>query len=78
MCAGIIILQEAGGLAFGAKQRTLEAIQKDGGAEAGTVDAEVVQGRKYLFVRPMQGERGRKAQLSIAKEFYEVVDEYEP
>lgn len=75
VCAGIIILEEAGGLAFGAKQRSLKAIDT---GKADVVDAEVLQGRKYLFVRPMLGEGGKEAQLKLAKEFFEVVEEYDP
>ncbi len=39
--AGIVILQEAGGAAFGAKGTDM----------SGRVGAELLQGRKYFFIR---------------------------
>ncbi|GFZ49654.1 Inositol monophosphatase 2 [Saitozyma sp. JCM 24511] len=71
VCAGLCILAEAGGAAFGGKNTSL----------CGTVNAELLAGRKYLFVRavaPEKGETGFAVQRRLAHEFYDTTDDIEP
>jgi myo-inositol-1(or 4)-monophosphatase len=77
VCAGIVILQEAGGIAVGSKKAALSSLSSPTFAK---VDADVLQGRKYLIVRGVgdyKGESGRDAQKRIVKSFYETIDEWD-
>jgi len=70
VCAGICILREAGGVAFGAKDSKLD----------GVADGPLMAGRKYLLVRgiaPTETETSLQVQQRFAKEFYETVDEWD-
>lgn len=45
------------------------------------VTPKVLTGRKYLVIRKLPDtpqETGREAQLRIAREFYETVEDYQP
>ncbi|WOO81683.1 Protein qutG [Vanrija pseudolonga] len=69
--AGICILTEAGGAAFGGKHTAL----------TGEVDRKLIVGRKYLFVRniaPGPGETGLEVQRQFATQFYDLTDDIEP
>ncbi|KAL7420847.1 hypothetical protein Q5752_004800 [Cryptotrichosporon argae] len=69
--AGICILQEAGGAAFGGKTTAL----------TGDVDAAMMAGRKYLYVRniaPTSDESTLEQQIRFAKEFYDTTDDIAP
>ncbi|KAL1410694.1 hypothetical protein Q8F55_001636 [Vanrija albida] len=71
VCAGLCILTEAGGAAFGGKHTAL----------TGQVDTELLVGRKYLFVRDIAagpGETRLKIQRRFATEFYDLTDNIEP
>ncbi|WRT69682.1 uncharacterized protein IL334_006672 [Kwoniella shivajii] len=69
VCAGAIIVSETGGFFSGGKD-----------AEAqNTTDADVLMGRRYIFVRalpPSKTESAEEIQRRLAKELYEVVDEW--
>lgn len=39
------------------------------------MSAAVLTGRKYLFIRGIEGENGMAQQAVIAKDFYECVDD---
>jgi len=71
ICAGVVIAQEAGGFVSGGSQ-----IQHDG-----DVNADVLQGRKYIVVRAIAdtpAEKGTDAQKRIVREFYETVHDWDP
>lgn len=71
VCAGFCILTEAGGAIFGSKTSEF----------TGKASAELMAGRKYLVFRGLpdtDGESGRDAQIRFTKEFYDVVEEWEP
>nr|XP_031862579.1 uncharacterized protein CI109_002077 [Kwoniella shandongensis]KAA5529651.1 hypothetical protein CI109_002077 [Kwoniella shandongensis] len=66
--AGICILYEAGGAAFGGKTSP----------STGDVDAGLLAGRKYLLVRgiaPTQSETTLQVQQRFAKEFYDCTED---
>ncbi|WRT70753.1 uncharacterized protein IL334_007752 [Kwoniella shivajii] len=71
VCAGICILEEAGGVMFGSKGSSL----------SGEVDSDLLTGRKYLAMRgiaPTSDESTLQVQQRFAKEFYDTTDEIEP
>ncbi|EIW70099.1 hypothetical protein TREMEDRAFT_56815 [Tremella mesenterica DSM 1558] len=71
VCAGICILHEAGGAAFGTKSRPLD----------GTVDKEMLMGRKYFVIRhisPTETETNFEAQQRLAKEYLDCTDDFDP
>ncbi|WWC65234.1 uncharacterized protein I303_107851 [Kwoniella dejecticola CBS 10117] len=71
VCAGICILQEAGGAMFGPKTSSL----------SGEVDGDLLTGRKYLAVRgiaPSSDETSLQVQQRFAKEFYDTTDDINP
>lgn len=77
VCAGIVILQEAGGVAVGSKQTALSSLSSP---SFGKVTPDILQGRKYLIVRNIgdyQGESGKDAQMRIVKVFYDTIDEWD-
>ncbi|EIW87239.1 myo inositol monophosphatase [Coniophora puteana RWD-64-598 SS2] len=81
VCAGIVIAQEAGGAVTGSHAIFNAASATGDSAAAFNVTPDVLYGRKYLVVRNIAGapnESGRDAQLRIAKEFYETVEDVEP
>lgn len=68
VCAGICILYEAGGVAFGSKSKPL----------SGEVDADLLAGRKYLFIRGIKAtetESELEVQQRFAKEFYDTTED---
>ncbi|WOO86271.1 Inositol monophosphatase 2 [Vanrija pseudolonga] len=69
VCAGMAILAEAGGVTFGGKDSDL----------SGDVDAALLVGRRFLFVRavPGLGEARLLAQRCLAKEFYDTTEHIE-
>jgi len=70
VCAGICVLCEAGGAAFGGKNSSL----------SGEVDAGLLAGRKYLLIRgiaPKAHETSLQVQQRFAKEFYDTTDDIE-
>lgn len=74
VCAGIVILQEAGGVMTGSAPHYTKT--KDGNPFDVTPD--VLTGRKYLAIRAIRGEEGENgadAQKRIAEEFYRCVDD---
>ncbi|XP_006453950.1 hypothetical protein AGABI2DRAFT_196541 [Agaricus bisporus var. bisporus H97] len=76
VCAGVVIVQEAGGLATGSKHAFSTTAD---GASFGEVTEDILTGRKYIVVRAIAdtpGETGRDAQRRIIKEFYETVEEF--
>ncbi|TFK17010.1 myo inositol monophosphatase [Coprinopsis marcescibilis] len=78
VCAGIVLVQEAGGVVTGS-HRTLEStISTD---QFGDVTEAVLTGRKYLLIRGIsdsQGEAGKDIQKRLLKEFYETVVDVAP
>ncbi|KAI9569487.1 myo inositol monophosphatase [Boletus coccyginus] len=78
VCAGIVIAQEAGGVVTGS-HATLNTAGAD--VDPFKVTSEILTGRKYLVIRgipDLPNETGRQAQLRIAKEFYDTVNDSEP
>ncbi|EGO05357.1 hypothetical protein SERLA73DRAFT_174474 [Serpula lacrymans var. lacrymans S7.3] len=76
VCAGIVIAQESGGVVTGS--HTAFANSQ---ADPFKVTPEILTGRKYLVVRAIAdtpSESGGDAQLRIAREFYETVEDVEP
>ena len=76
--AGIVIAQEAGGVVTGS-HAILNTTSAD--VDPFKVTSEILTGRKYLVIRgipDLPNESGRQAQLRIAKEFYETVNDTEP
>ncbi|WWC72630.1 uncharacterized protein I206_106594 [Kwoniella pini CBS 10737] len=71
VCAGICILQEAGGAMFGPKTSSL----------SGEIDGDLLTGRKYLAVRgiaPSSDETSLQVQQRFAREFYDTTDDIDP
>lgn len=74
VCAGIVILQEAGGVVTGSRPHYTK--NKDG--KPFDVTPDVLAGNKFLAIRAITGEDGEKgvdAQKRIIEEFYECVDD---
>lgn len=77
VCAGIVIVQEAGGIAVGSKQSALSTLSSSNFAK---VTPDILQGRKYLIVRDIgdyKGESGKDAQKRIVKTFYDTIEEWD-
>ncbi|KAL4067248.1 hypothetical protein V8B97DRAFT_942059 [Scleroderma yunnanense] len=77
VCAGIVIAQEAGGVVTGSHAVLATA---DPSVDPFKVTPEVLTGRKYMVIRKLPDtpqETGREAQLRIAREFYETVEDYQ-
>jgi len=73
-----VIAQEAGGVVTGS-HATLNTASAD--VDPFNVTSEILTGRKYLVIRgiaDLPNETGRQAQLRIAKEFYDTVNDSEP
>ncbi|WVQ70781.1 hypothetical protein IAR50_000303 [Cryptococcus sp. DSM 104548] len=71
VCAGICILEEAGGRCFGAK--TTE--------HTGEVDAKLLASRKYLMIRGIretETESSLDQQKKFINEFYDCLEDFEP
>lgn len=71
VCAGICILEEAGGRCFGGKNTPL----------SGDHDRELIAGRKYLFMRaiaPGEGETALQTQQRFAREFLDTTEDLDP
>jgi len=67
----------SGGLVLGSKDSTLSTLDDP---SFGVVTPEILQGRKYLFIRPIGDtpeESGSTAQKRIAKEFFGALEEWE-
>ncbi|KAI5991353.1 myo inositol monophosphatase [Pisolithus marmoratus] len=80
VCAGIVIAQEAGGVVTGS-HAVLASAAADPSVDPFKVTPEILTGRKYLIIRKIPDtpqETGREAQLRIAKEFYETVEDCDP
>lgn len=74
VCAGIVIIQEAGGVITGSS--TTFNASKD--KNTFDVTPDILTGRKYLAIRPILGEEGEQisdAQKRIVQEFYGCVDD---
>jgi len=70
VCAGIVILQEAGGFVTGSKDSPHD----------GNVTEEVLLGRKYLFIRAIAdstNESKIEAQKRLTVEFYDTVEDFQ-
>lgn len=77
ICAGSVIVQEAGGIVVGSKKAALESLSTP---QLGDLTPDVLQGRKYLIIRPIgdsKSEAGKDAQKRIIKTFYDAIDEWE-
>lgn len=77
VCAGIVIVQEAGGIAVGSKQSALSTLSSS--SNFAKVTPDILQGRKYLIVRDIgdyKGESGKDAQKRIVKTFYDTIEEW--
>ncbi|KAJ7040278.1 hypothetical protein C8F04DRAFT_1083015 [Mycena alexandri] len=75
VCAGIVIAEEAGGLATGGHEVFAAT---SSGASFGDVTEEILTGRKYIVVRAVgeaEGETAIQAQKRIIKEFYSSVED---
>ncbi|KAL4070446.1 hypothetical protein J3A83DRAFT_3205621 [Scleroderma citrinum] len=75
VCAGVVIVQEAGGVVTGSHAVLAAA---DPSIDPFKVTPEILTGRKYLAVRRLPDtpqETGREAQLRIAREFYGTVED---
>ncbi|BEI92104.1 uncharacterized protein CcaverHIS019_0409240 [Cutaneotrichosporon cavernicola] len=73
VCAGMAILKEAGGASYAGK-----ITEK---SFSGEPNASIMAGRKYLFVRQLpaaKGETVRAAQAALAKQFYDIIEEWDP
>jgi myo-inositol-1(or 4)-monophosphatase len=69
VCAGIVIAQEAGGFVTGSKD-----VPHDG-----VVTEAILTGRRYLVIRGVAGtpeESSLDAQKRLAREFYDIVEDY--
>ncbi|KAG9313908.1 myo inositol monophosphatase [Chiua virens] len=78
VCAGIVIAQEAGGIATGS-HAVVNAASAD--VDPFKVTPEILTGRKYLIIRglpDLPNETGRQGQLRIAKELYATVNDTDP
>lgn len=77
VCAGAVIIQEAGGVVVGGKEPTLKSLSTD---SFGDITPEVLQGRKYLVIRGVgdsKSEKGSDAQKRIIETFYDTIDEWD-
>ncbi|KIM70024.1 hypothetical protein SCLCIDRAFT_498646 [Scleroderma citrinum Foug A] len=78
VCAGIVIVQEAGGVVTGSHAVLQNA---DASVDPFKMTPEILTGRKYLIIRKLPDtpqETGREAQLRIAREFYETAEDHQP
>ncbi|KAG2115380.1 hypothetical protein BD769DRAFT_1363526, partial [Suillus cothurnatus] len=81
VCAGIVIAQEAGGVVVGSHTALAAATSAGSSIDPFKVTPDVLTGRKYLIIRAIPdtpNETGREAQLRIAKDFYQTVEDGEP
>jgi myo-inositol-1(or 4)-monophosphatase len=81
VCAGIVIAQEAGGVVVGSHTALAAATSAGSSINPFKVTPDVLTGRKYLIIRAIPdtpNETGREAQLRIAKDFYQTVEDGEP
>ncbi|KAG2136539.1 myo inositol monophosphatase [Suillus bovinus] len=81
VCAGIVIVQEAGGVAIGSHAALAAATSAGSSIDPFRVTPDVLTGRKYLIIRAIPDtpdETGREAQLRIARDFYQTVEDSEP
>jgi myo-inositol-1(or 4)-monophosphatase len=81
VCAGIVIAQEAGGVVVGSHTALATATLAGSSIDPFKVTPNVLTGRKYLIIRAIPdtpNETGREAQLRIAKDFYQTVEDGEP
>ncbi|KAG2070896.1 myo inositol monophosphatase [Suillus decipiens] len=81
VCAGIVIAQEAGGVVIGSHAALAAATVAGSSIDPFKVTPDVLTGRKYLIIRAIAdtpNETGREAQLRIAKDFYQTVEDSEP
>ncbi|KAG1793991.1 myo inositol monophosphatase [Suillus plorans] len=81
VCAGIIIAQEAGGAVVGSHAALAAATSAGSSIDPFKVTPEVLTGRKYLIIRAIPdtpNETGRAAQLRIARDLYQTVEDSEP
>ncbi|KAG6333144.1 hypothetical protein ID866_5940 [Astraeus odoratus] len=79
VCAGIVIAQEAGCVVTGSHAVLTAAA--DSSRDPFKVTSDVLTGRKYLVIRKLPDtpqETGREAQLRIAREFYQTVEDIQP
>lgn len=77
VCAGIVMIQESGGVAVGSREAALSSLSSP---DFGKVTPDILQGRKYLVVRSIadyQGEKGIDAQKRTIKTFYNAIDEWD-
>ncbi|KAG1742741.1 myo inositol monophosphatase [Suillus paluster] len=80
VCAGIVIAQEAGGVVVGSHAALAAATSTGSSIDPFKVTPDVLTGRKYLVIRAIPdtpNETGREAQLRIARDFYETVEDVE-
>jgi myo-inositol-1(or 4)-monophosphatase len=76
--AGIVIAQEAGSVVVGSHAALAAATTAGSGIDPFKVTPEVLTGRKYLVIRAIPdtpNETGREAQLRIARDFYQTVED---
>ncbi|KAG2048849.1 myo inositol monophosphatase [Suillus hirtellus] len=81
VCAGIVIAQEAGGAVVGSHAALAAATSAGSSIDPFKVTPEVLTGRKYLIIRAIPdtpNETGREAQLRIARDLYQTVEDSEP
>ncbi|KAG1779593.1 myo inositol monophosphatase [Suillus placidus] len=81
VCAGIVIAQEAGGAVVGSHAALAAATSAGSSIDPFKVTPDVLTGRKYLIIRAIPdtlNETGREAQLRIARDFYQTVEDGEP
>ncbi|KAG1830865.1 myo inositol monophosphatase [Suillus variegatus] len=79
--AGIVIAQEAGGAVVGSHAALAAATSAGSSIDPFKVTPEVLTGRKYLIIRAIPdtpNETGREAQLRIARDLYQTVEDSEP
>lgn len=79
--AGIVIAQEAGGAVVGSHAALAAATSASSSIDPFKVTPDVLTGRKYLIIRAIPdtpNETGREAQLRIARDFYQTVEDVEP
>jgi len=79
--AGIVIAQEAGGVVVGSHTALAASTSAGSSIDPFKVTPDVLTGRKYLIIRTIPdtpNETGREAQLRIAKDFYQTVEDGEP
>ncbi|KAG1813966.1 myo inositol monophosphatase [Suillus subaureus] len=81
VCAGVVIAQEAGGVVVGSHAALAAATSAGCSIDPFKVTPEVLTGRKYLIIRAIPdtpNETGKEAQLRIARDFYQTVEDGEP